>query len=125
MSIIIVGAGPNLGTAVARRFGREGFAVGLVSRTQSKLDDPAAQLATDGITAKGAAADIRDPESLSIAYAPMLHDEVKARGVHVAHTAIARSTAPGGDQEPDDIAELLWRHHVKRGEFQARAGVDR
>ena len=217
MSIIIVGAGPNLGAAVARRFGREGMAVGLVSRTQSKLDDLAAQLATDGITAKGAAADIRDPEALSgaittlagelgpvevlsfsplparefmkpilettiddvrgplefsvlgavaaatavvgsmlergsgtilfttggaainpyplragvgisfaaeVAYARMLHDEVKARGVHVAHTAIGGRIAPGGDHEPDEIAEVLWRHHGQRGEFQTRLGID-
>ena len=31
MSIVIIGAGPNLGAAVARRFGREGMPVGLVS----------------------------------------------------------------------------------------------
>src|SRR4051812_18022698 len=71
MSIVIVGAGPNLGAAVARRFGREGMAVGLLSRTQSKLDDLAAELATDGITAQGAAADIRDPEALSGAIASL------------------------------------------------------
>ena len=64
-SIVVVGAGPNLGVAVARRFGREGFAVGLVSRTQSKLDDLAGQLEADGIRAAGAAADIRDHESLT------------------------------------------------------------
>ncbi len=218
MSIVIVGAGPNLGAAVARRFGREGMAVGLVSRTQSKLDDLAAQLAADGITAKGAAADIRDPDALSgaitsladelgpvevleysplpakefmkpilemsvddvrgplefsvlgavaaattvlgpmlergsgtilyttggaainpyplragvgisfageVAYARMLHDEVKERGIHVAHTAIGGSIARGGDHEPEDIAELLWRHHAERGEFQTRVGIDR
>jgi short-subunit dehydrogenase len=51
MSIVIVGAGPNLGLAVARRFGGEGFSVGLVSRTQAKLDDLAAQLEDDGVTA--------------------------------------------------------------------------
>ena len=33
MSIVIVGAGPDPGAAIARRFSREGFAVGLVSRT--------------------------------------------------------------------------------------------
>jgi NADP-dependent 3-hydroxy acid dehydrogenase YdfG len=66
-TIIIIGAGPNLGLAVARRFGREGFAVGLVSRTQSKLDELASQLQADGITAAGAAADIRDPAALQAA----------------------------------------------------------
>src|SRR3954451_5527386 len=64
-SIVIVGAGPNLGLAVARRFGRDGLAVGLVSRTQSKLDDLAAQLESEAITAAGAAADIRDSDALA------------------------------------------------------------
>jgi NADP-dependent 3-hydroxy acid dehydrogenase YdfG len=65
MSIVIVGAGPNLGMAVARRFGREGFAVGLVSRTQEKLDGLAAELESEGLTAAGAAADIRDSTALA------------------------------------------------------------
>jgi len=34
MSIVIVGASPNLGAATARRFGREGMPVGLVSRNR-------------------------------------------------------------------------------------------
>jgi NADP-dependent 3-hydroxy acid dehydrogenase YdfG len=67
MSLVIVGAGPNLGLAIARRFGREGFAVGLISRNQEKLDGLAAQLASDGITAAGAAADIRDSDALAAA----------------------------------------------------------
>jgi short-subunit dehydrogenase len=71
MSIVIVGAGPNLGMAVARRFGGEGFSVGLVSRTQAKLDDLAAQLEGEGITAAGAAADIRDAGALSAAIASL------------------------------------------------------
>ena len=65
MSLIIIGAGPNLGQAIARRFGHEGFSVGLVSRTQSHLDALAMELEGDGIRAAGAAADIRDPEALT------------------------------------------------------------
>jgi NADP-dependent 3-hydroxy acid dehydrogenase YdfG len=67
MSLVIVGAGPNLGLAIARRFGREGFSVGLVSRNQAKLDDLAGQLRSDGITAAAAAADIRDSDALAAA----------------------------------------------------------
>ena len=37
MSLVIVGAGPNLGLAVARRVGREGFSVGLISRTGGRI----------------------------------------------------------------------------------------
>lgn len=70
-SIVIVGAGPNLGLAVARRFGREGLAVGLISRNQAKLDDLAAQLQSDGITAAGAAADIRDADALAASIAAL------------------------------------------------------
>jgi short-subunit dehydrogenase len=59
-----------------------------------------------------------------VAYARMLHDEVKDRGVHVAHTAIGGRIAPGADHEPDDIAEILWQQHRNRGEFQTRIGID-
>ena len=47
-TLAIVGAGPGLGAAVARRFGREGFAIALVSRDQTKLDAMAAEFA-DGV----------------------------------------------------------------------------
>ena len=43
-TIAIVGAGPGLGFSIAKQFGRNGFRVALVSRTQSKLDGLAAQL---------------------------------------------------------------------------------
>jgi NAD(P)-dependent dehydrogenase (short-subunit alcohol dehydrogenase family) len=65
MSIVIVGAGPNLGLAIGRRFGREGLPVGLISRDGAKLDGLAEQLEADGIQAAGAPADIRDPEALA------------------------------------------------------------
>ena len=38
----------------------------------------------------------------------MLHDELADQGIHVAHTAIGGSIAPGGDHEPEDVADLLW-----------------
>src|ERR1700760_2339917 len=65
MSLVIVGAGPNLGLAVARRFGREGFAVGLISRTESRLVELAGQLRLDGTPPAVAAADIRDSDALA------------------------------------------------------------
>ncbi len=68
-TIAIVGAGPNLGAAVARRFGRDGFSVALIARDQAKLDELAAQLGEDGITAQGFAADVREPVELEGALA--------------------------------------------------------
>jgi len=67
--IAIIGAGPGLGAAVARRFGREGFSVALISRNQSKLDSMVAELATDGVTATGYAADVLVPAALEDALA--------------------------------------------------------
>jgi short-subunit dehydrogenase len=59
-AIAIYGAGPALGMAVARRFGREGFQVALVARSRERLDGMARDLAADGIEAAGFAADIAD-----------------------------------------------------------------
>ncbi|GEP28002.1 SDR family NAD(P)-dependent oxidoreductase [Cryobacterium levicorallinum] len=67
--IAIIGAGPGLGAAVARRFGREGFSLALISRNQSKLDAMAAELTDAGFTASGYAADVRTPASLEAALA--------------------------------------------------------
>ncbi|QIH99097.1 SDR family NAD(P)-dependent oxidoreductase [Rhodococcoides fascians A21d2] len=66
-SIAIVGAGAGLGAAVARKFGAQGFSVGLISRNQSRVDSLADQLAADGVSAKGFAADVRDPASIAAA----------------------------------------------------------
>jgi NADP-dependent 3-hydroxy acid dehydrogenase YdfG len=215
MSMVIVGAGPNLGLAVARRFGREGMSVGLIARDAAKLEELANVLNEEGITADFAAVDIRDSEAFAaviaslaerlgpvevleysplpakefmkpiletgvedlrgplefsvlgavaaaravvgpmleagsgsilfttggaairpyperagvgvsfageVAYARMLHEELAEQGVHVGHTAIAGTIAPGGDHEPDDVAEALWHHHADRGEFQLKIG---
>ena len=63
-TLAIIGAGQGLGAAVARRFGREGFTVALVSRHQGRVDALASQLQADGVTAQGYTADVRDPASL-------------------------------------------------------------
>lgn len=67
--IAIIGAGPGLGAAVARRFGREGFSIALIARNPSKLDAMAAELTTAGLTASAYAADVRTPASLEAALA--------------------------------------------------------
>ncbi|BBC31938.1 Dehydrogenase [Streptomyces graminofaciens] len=66
-TIVVIGAGPGLGAAVARRFGREGFDVALVARDPERTNALAADLAREGITARGFAADVRDRNSLAAA----------------------------------------------------------
>ena len=68
-TLAIIGAGPGLGLAAARRFGAEGFNVALISRTQEHVDSLAAELSDAGITARGYAADVGDAESLNAALA--------------------------------------------------------
>jgi short-subunit dehydrogenase len=66
-TIAIIGAGPGLGAAVARRFGREGFDAALISRSHERADALAGDLAREGIMARGFAADVRDPKALAAA----------------------------------------------------------
>ncbi|MFF1553252.1 SDR family NAD(P)-dependent oxidoreductase [Rhodococcus erythropolis] len=73
-TIAIIGAGPGLGQACARRFGREGFSVALISRTQVHVDDLAAELVTEGVSARGYAANARDPQGLRTALAAAAAD---------------------------------------------------
>ncbi|WP_423919989.1 SDR family NAD(P)-dependent oxidoreductase [Frigoribacterium sp. 2-23] len=63
-TIAIIGAGQGLGLAVARRFAREGFAVALIARHRGRVDELAATLQSEGITAAGFVADVRDRPSL-------------------------------------------------------------
>ena len=56
-SCIIVGVGPGLGAAVARRFASAGYAVALASRNPDRLAPLAAEIAAAGGTAKAYRAD--------------------------------------------------------------------
>lgn len=64
-TIAVIGAGPGLGLAVARRFGREGFRVALVARSAQRLRAFAAELAAEGIEATAFPADITRSEGLA------------------------------------------------------------
>ncbi|WP_405469831.1 SDR family NAD(P)-dependent oxidoreductase [Streptomyces canus] len=63
----LIGAGPGLGLSTARRFGAAGHSVALIARDTQRLADLTAELAGDGIEARGFAADVLDIESLTAA----------------------------------------------------------
>jgi NAD(P)-dependent dehydrogenase (short-subunit alcohol dehydrogenase family) len=66
-TLVIVGAGPGLGSAVAHRFGTAGYDVGLVARSEQRLADLADGLRAAGVGAGWVAADITDPGELTAA----------------------------------------------------------
>jgi short-subunit dehydrogenase len=63
--IAILGAGPGLGTALAHKYGKEGYAVALVARRLEPLQTLVNQLAQEGIVAQAFTADLRDPSAVS------------------------------------------------------------
>lgn len=64
-TILVCGHGPGISDAVARRFGREGFAVGLVARNAERLDAAARALAQEGIHAAALPCDLADPSAVA------------------------------------------------------------
>ncbi|MFD0638280.1 SDR family NAD(P)-dependent oxidoreductase [Catenulispora yoronensis] len=62
---MVIGAGPGLGLSVARRFGDEGYAVALVSRSDRRHPDYLASLASVGIVAEAYVADVTDRGSVA------------------------------------------------------------
>ena len=63
----VCGVGPGLGRAIARRFAREGYAVAMLARRKEVLDGIAAEIAAEGGTARGLAADLTDAPALTAA----------------------------------------------------------
>ena len=64
-TLAIVGAGPQLGLAIAREFGAHDHQIALISRRRERLDRLTAALSKAGLNAAGFAADVRDPQALS------------------------------------------------------------
>jgi short-subunit dehydrogenase len=214
-TIAIIGAGPGLGAAVARRFGREGFAVALLSRNAERVEALAADIRSEGIEARGYVANVRDAPSLAAvldraaqelgpievleysplpqkdflrpvlettpadvagaiefsvygpvaavhqvlqgmrvlghgtilfinggsavrptakfagtsiafaaesAYARMIHDELKADGIHVGQLIIPGAIVAGHERkDPAVLADTLWEMHTSHGEFRVFA----
>ena len=69
----ILGVGPGLGAAVARRFAREGFAVALMARREQSVADVQEEIEGAGGRALPVSADATDPASVAAAF-----DEVRS-----------------------------------------------
>jgi short-subunit dehydrogenase len=65
--LLIVGAGPGISLNTARKFGKEGFNVALISRSMESLKKYENELKNDGIAAKGFPGDVSSVEDLKTA----------------------------------------------------------
>ena len=88
-TIVIVGFGPGISTAVAEKFGAEGFAIALVARNGERLAAGVQALKAKNIAAAAFTADASDPVSIRMAVA-------KARAQLGAITVV-HWNAYGGD----------------------------
>ncbi|HXU98897.1 MAG TPA: SDR family NAD(P)-dependent oxidoreductase [Caulobacteraceae bacterium] len=95
-TIVIVGFGPGISTAMAEKFGAEGFRVALVARDSARLAEGVEALKASGIAAAGFPADASDPAAIAAALA-------QAREV-LGPIAILHWNAFGGAAAPDLLA---------------------
>jgi NAD(P)-dependent dehydrogenase (short-subunit alcohol dehydrogenase family) len=89
--LLLIGAGPGVGAAIARRFGREGFRATLISRGEG-LDEVASGLRREGMDISQVVADVGDVEGYSAALRG-LYDAPGAPGVVVYNASLL---APDG-----------------------------
>lgn len=124
-TIAIVGAGPGMGLAIARTFGRRGFDVALIARGKESLQTLAGQLSAEGITVEAFTADVLDPPSLTAAL-----DAAKARfgGIDVLeYSPSARNPGPGftmvapSEATPENLQP--WIDYVFYGAVTAARAV--
>ena len=63
-TIVVAGYGPGISDAVARRFGREGYSVALVGRSEDRVTAGVESLRQSGIEARGFAVDVGEPDAV-------------------------------------------------------------
>lgn len=73
-TVAILGVGPGLGAAIARRFAREGFAVALMARREASVADVRREIEESGGTALPVSTDATDPASVAEAFGEVRAD---------------------------------------------------
>lgn len=104
-TIAVFGAGSGLGTAVARRFGADGYRVALIARREGPLADLAARLTAEGVEAAALPADLGRPEDI-----PALVNRIRERFGRIDVVTYApydgRAFTPAADLTPDALRPL-------------------
>ena len=103
--LLVVGAGPGIAAATARRFGRHGYAVGLVARREEALIELQAALAGDGVLVGRAPAEAGDPASLTAAV-QLLVETFGPVDVLLYNVSVGRQAAVPELRPEDLLADL-------------------
>ncbi|MEW6635510.1 MAG: SDR family oxidoreductase [Actinomycetota bacterium] len=113
----VLGVGPGLGAAVARRFAREGYAVALMARGEESLAGIRSEIESDGGRALAVPADATDPASVEAAFG-RVREELGDPEVLVYN---AGAFQPGGIAEisPERFDEC-WRINCAGAFYAAR-----
>ncbi len=102
---LIVGAGPGVGAALARKLGRAGFAIALIARGEGRLTELGQALQAEHITTGWTAADVSDTEQLTAAVTRFGGFSGRLDVLH--HNAVAFRSAPAsGLSAADLLADL-------------------
>src|SRR5689334_11986456 len=91
---IVIGAGPGIGTSVARRFAREGLAVTVLARSRPTVDRALAALAQAPGESLGLTVDVTDEARLRAALDEAV-DRFGTPEVVVYNAALIQSDVPG------------------------------
>lgn len=119
-SLMIVGAGPGLGAAMAKRFAAGGWGVGLIARDQPVLDTGAAELADMTVPVATALADVSDEAILDAGM--RLLDDVLGGTSMVVYNASIYQKEPALELSTEALM-LSFRVHVLGALNTAKSAV--
>ncbi len=111
--LLLIGAGPGVGAAIVRRFGREGFRATLLARDPEKLEQLAEELRGEGIGIDTAVADIADLDSY----------RTKLEAIYGAENAPGVVVYNASMLAPDDILTSTVEHLRTAYDIDVLGGV--
>src|SRR5829696_8044403 len=126
----VLGVGPGLGAAVARRFAGEGFAVAMMARREESLAEIRQDIEEDSGTALPVSADATDADSVAAAFERVRDDlgdpkswsttPARSRWVAFWRFRPTSSTSASGPTAPE-----LFQRHSQTHPLQDRARAAR
>lgn len=118
--LVIVGAGPGLGAAIARRFAEGGWSVGFIARRTDAVTACGTDLASFGVSTHGEVADVTDRVAVERALGS-ISDTLGVPNVVIYNASIFQ--AESALELTPEALELSLGVHVKGALNTAQAGV--